>query len=87
MLEDSERDTPREPVEREISLDDLALRFPDTTRDVDNVVFEIPPPPSPPTGGSVKQFLRDASMNLFFGILGGIALLWIVYFWPSIGPS
>ena len=73
------------PSEREITLDDLAKRHPDTARDVNLVVFEIPPPPQEKRGG-LKGLLRDTSIGVIAGIIAGITLIWLVYFLPTIAP-
>jgi hypothetical protein len=75
----------RPHFEREITLEDLARRYPDTARDLVGDVYEIPGQ-QPPSAGRMKRLLRDLTIGLLASILAGIALIWLIHYFPQVSP-
>lgn len=63
-------------MEREISLKDLEIRYPDVAEDVKKVVFEEPAPPKPKARLAVTKIVRDVGTGLVVAII----MIWIAPF-------
>lgn len=82
----TENSHPSDQTPRDITLDDLAQRYPDTADLVDQVVIETPPTPPPGGGGGSNRIMWGVVIPFFVSLAAGIATIWLVFFWPGITP-
>ena len=79
--------TQPENTPRDITLDDLAQRYPDTADLVKQVVIEGPQLPPSGGGGGNNRIMWSVVIPFFVSLAAAIAFVWLIDYWPAIMPA
>lgn len=79
--------TQPENAPRDITLDDLAQRYPDTAHLVEQVVIEVPQLPPSGGGGGNNRIIWGVVIPFFVSLAAAIAFVWLTDYWPAIMPA